>query len=53
MKTPSKTIVVKSPKLKKKELTELIEWNANKNLPFSTENKSVNWQSQKDGSDFF
>ena len=51
MKTPSKTIVVKSPKLKKKELTELIEWNANKNLPFSTENKSVNWQIAKSGSE--
>ncbi|MEE8341122.1 MAG: pilus assembly protein PilM [Candidatus Neomarinimicrobiota bacterium] len=44
MKTPSKTIVIKSPKLKKKELTELVEWNASKNLPFSTENKSVNWK---------
>lgn len=51
IKTPSKTIVVKSPKLKKKELTELIEWNANKNLPFSTENKSVNWQIAKSGSE--
>ncbi len=51
MKTPSKTIVVKSPKLKKKELTELVEWNANKNLPFSTENKSVNWQIAKSGSE--
>jgi len=47
MKTPSKTIVIKSPKLKKKELTELVEWNANKNLPFSTENKSVNWKIPK------
>ena len=51
MKTPSKTIVIKSPKLKKKELTELVEWNANKNLPFSTENKSVNWQIIKSGSE--
>ncbi|MCJ7802833.1 MAG: pilus assembly protein PilM, partial [Candidatus Marinimicrobia bacterium] len=44
MQTQSKTIAIKSPKLKKKELSELIEWNANKNLPFSTENKSVNWE---------
>lgn len=51
MKTPSKTIVIKSPKLKKKELTELIEWNANKNLAFSTENKNVNWQIIKSGSE--
>ncbi len=51
MKTPSKTIVIKSPKLKKKELTELVEWNANKNLPFSTDNKSVNWHIAKSGSE--
>ncbi|NHZ86271.1 MAG: pilus assembly protein PilM, partial [Planctomycetia bacterium] len=51
MKTPSKTIVIKSPKLKKKELTELVEWNANKNLPFSTENKSVNWKIVKSESE--
>lgn len=51
MKTPSKTIVVKSPKLKKKELIELVEWNANKNLPFNPENKSVNWMITKSGSD--
>jgi Tfp pilus assembly PilM family ATPase len=43
MDTPSKTIIIKSPKLKKKEFEELVEWNANKNLPFSTDNKSVNW----------
>ncbi|MBU0529472.1 pilus assembly protein PilM [bacterium] len=51
MTTPSKTIVIKSPKLKKKELTELVEWNANKNLPFSTENKSVNWKIAKSESE--
>lgn len=51
MKTPSKTIVIKSPKLKKKELLELVEWNANKNLPFNTENKNVNWEIAKSGSD--
>lgn len=51
MQTPSKTIVIKSPKLKKKELAELVEWNANKNLPFSTENKSVNWKIVKSGSE--
>lgn len=51
MKTPSKTIVIKSPKLKKKELAELVEWNANKNLPFSTENKSVNWKIPKSASE--
>jgi Tfp pilus assembly PilM family ATPase len=44
MKTPSNTITIKSPKLKKKELTELIEWNANKDLPFRTDNKNVNWK---------
>ncbi len=43
MNTPSKTIIIKSPKLKKKEFKELVEWNANKNLPFSTDNKNVNW----------
>ena len=47
MNTPSKTIIIKSPKLKKKEFKELVEWNANKNLPFSTENKSVNWKIAK------
>ena len=47
MNTPSKTIIIKSPKLKKKEFNELVEWNANKNLPFSTENKSVNWKYAK------
>ncbi len=47
MNTPSKTLVIKSPKLKKKELAELVEWNANKNLPFSTDNKSVNWEITK------
>ena len=50
MDTPSKTIIIKSPKLKKKELEELVEWNANKNLPFSTENKSVNWKIAKSSS---
>ncbi len=50
MNTPSKTLVIKSPKLKKKELAELVEWNANKNLSFSTENKSVNWEIAKQGS---
>ena len=51
MKTPSNTIVIKSPKLKKKELTNLIEWNSNKDLPFSTENKNVNWKITKSGSE--
>ena len=51
MKMPSNTVVIKSPKLKKKELTELVEWNANKNLPFSTENKNVNWKIIKSGSE--
>ena len=51
MKTPSKTIIIKSPKLKKKELIELVEWNANKNLPFNTENKNVNWKIAKSGTD--
>ena len=50
MDTPSKTIIIKSPKLKKKEFEELVEWNANKNLPFSTENKSVNWKIAKSSS---
>ena len=44
MMTPSKTMVIKNPKLKKKELAELVEWNVNKNLTFSTEDKSVNWK---------
>ncbi len=47
MSTPSKTIIIKSPKLKKKEFDELVEWNANKNLPFSTDNKNVNWKIAK------
>ena len=51
MNTPSKTLVIKSPKLKKKELAELVEWNANKNLQFSTENKSVNWEIARQGSE--
>lgn len=49
MSSPSKTIAIKSPKLKPKELQELVEWNANKNLPFSTENKSVNYKIIKSG----
>jgi len=51
MNTPSKTISIKSPKLKSSELKELVEWNANKNLPFSTENKNVNYKILKSGSD--
>lgn len=49
MNTPSKTITIKSPKLKPNELKELVEWNANKNLPFSTENKNVNYKILKSG----
>ena len=51
MKTPSITKAIKSPKLKKKELAELIEWNVNKDLPFSAENKNVNWQIVKSRSE--
>ena len=49
MNTPSKTTIIKSPKLKKKELSELIEWHAVKNLSFSPENKNVNWEIAKSG----
>ena len=51
MNTPAKTITIKSPKLKSSELKELVEWNANKNLPFSTENKNVNWKIIKSNSE--
>ena len=51
MNTPSKTITIKSPKLKSNELKELVEWNANKNLPFSTESKNLNYRIIKTGLD--
>ena len=49
MNTPSKTTIIKSPKLKKKELSELVEWHAVKNLSFNPENKNVNWEIAKSG----
>jgi Tfp pilus assembly PilM family ATPase len=47
--TPSKTTMITSPKIKKTELSELIEWHAVKNLSFSPENKNVNWEIVKSG----
>jgi len=47
--TPSKTTIITSPKIKKTELSELIEWHAVKNLSFSPENKNVNWEIAKSG----
>ncbi|MFC1784128.1 hypothetical protein ACFL0J_00695 [Candidatus Neomarinimicrobiota bacterium] len=49
MNTPSKTTIITSPKLKKQELSELIEWHAVKNLSFSPENKNVNWEITNSG----
>jgi Tfp pilus assembly PilM family ATPase len=49
MSTPSKTTIIKSPKLKKKELNELIQWHAEKDLTFSPANKNVNWEIIKTG----
>ena len=49
MGTPSKTTIIKSPKLKKQELSELIEWHAVKDLSFSPDNKNVNWEIANSG----
>lgn len=45
--TPSvetKTHIFQTPPLKKKELHDLIEWNAKKNIPFSPDSAIMNWE---------
>ncbi|MBC8402118.1 MAG: pilus assembly protein PilM [Candidatus Marinimicrobia bacterium] len=43
-KAETKTHIFQTPKLDRKELMDLIEWNAKKNLPFSTEEAIINWE---------
>jgi Tfp pilus assembly PilM family ATPase len=40
----SKTQAIETPYLKKKEITDLVEWNSKKNLPFNAEDKTVSWE---------
>lgn len=40
----TKTHIIQTPKLKQKELVDLIQWNAKKNLPFNAENAETNWE---------
>ncbi len=40
----TKTHIFQTPPLKKKELHDLIEWNAKKNIPFSPDSAIMNWE---------
>lgn len=41
---PTRTQIMQTPKLSRKELNQLIKWNAVKNLPFSADQAVINWQ---------
>lgn len=42
--TPTKTQILQTPELKRKELSQLIEWSAKKNLPFNADGAVISWQ---------
>lgn len=46
----SKTQVLHSPELSRKELKDLVDWNSQKNLPFPADQSISNWEITKSGS---
>ncbi len=43
-KLTSKTQVLQTPELNRKELSDLVDWNSRKNLPFPSEQSVANWE---------
>ncbi|NQU67489.1 MAG: pilus assembly protein PilM [Candidatus Marinimicrobia bacterium] len=46
-KMQTKTQVLQSPDLSRKELTDLVDWNSKKNLPFPADQSISNWEMPK------
>lgn len=46
-KIQSKTQILQSPELNRKELADLVDWNSTKNLPFPVEHSISNWEITK------
>ncbi|MBU1873266.1 pilus assembly protein PilM, partial [bacterium] len=43
-KTLTRTNIIQTPKLKTKELTNMVQWSSKKNLPFAAEQAIVDWE---------